>query len=524
MRTASHLLWVLMIALVVGLSLVPHLITTPNESDKVLHVLAYSFLMVIPVVLLPSLRAHLITGFVLMLMGVLNEVLQDIIGGRQASVRDALANCVGVVLGIGLGRLFKSGLEAHPRRMGVSGFFLALLSLSPSLALAQPTSPDNVLALPPSNKISDQSTIGIPLGGFMVSPGVKVETNIHDNIFLSKNDTSADMVTVVEPALAVQTNWNRHSLYFGTKAEKASYKRYSHKDYTDYGFLLSGQYDIAYETYVVGGLERNRKHYGRGAGEDQEGGDTVDYNATKGSLSFTRALSYLQLKLFGSTEKSELESDRFLLGSGDYFEKTSNTYQSNISFEYLPENELFLEVTYNTTDYSLINGSENQAKRLNTRLGLKFDTASLYRGSLFGGYLHREHEGEFDVKDPYVGGSFVWAITPLTAFSLQSARYFSEPSVSGTGGSMTTSHQAELRSSLTTRLSGATSLRYDDNDYSLSGTSQKNKLLEAGVEANYRLSDNLSADAEYNYRRRISTVSSEDYTDNHVLFSLTYMH
>lgn len=521
MRRASHFLWVVMIALVAGLSLIPHLITTPNESDKLLHVLAYSFLMVIPVVLLSSLRAHLITGFLLMLMGVLNEVLQDIIGGRQASVRDALANCVGVVLGIALGRLFKSGLEAHPRRMLL--LVVGVLSLSSSPVWAQPTSPDNILSLPPS-KISDQSTIGIPLGGFMISPGVKVETNIHDNIFLSKNDTSSDMVTVFEPGLAVQTNWNRHSLYFGTKAEKASYKRYSHKDYTDYGFLLSGQYDIAYETYVVGGLERNRKHYGRGAEEDQEGGDTVDYNATKGSLSFTRALSYIQLKLFGSTEKSELESDRFLLGSGDYFEKNSNTYQSNIAFEYLPENELFLEVTYNTTDYSLINGTEDRATRVNTRLGLKFHTASLYRGSLFGGYLHRKHEGEFDVKDPYVGGSFVWEITPLTALSLQSARYFSEPSVSGTGGSMTTSHQAELRSSLTTRLSGATSVRYDDNDYSLSGTSRKNKLLEAGVEADYKLSDNLSAGAEYNYRRRISTISSEDYTDNHVLFSLTYMH
>ena len=139
MRRASHFLWVVMIALVAGLSLIPHLITTPNESDKLLHVLAYSFLMVIPVVLLSSLRAHLITGFLLMLMGVLNEVLQDVIGGRQASVRDALANCVGVVLGIGLGRLFKSGLEAHPRRMLL---VVGLLSLSSSPVWAQPTSPE----------------------------------------------------------------------------------------------------------------------------------------------------------------------------------------------------------------------------------------------------------------------------------------------------------------------------------------------------------------------------------------------
>lgn len=522
MRRMSHLLWLFMIALVIGLSLVPRLITTPNESDKGLHVLAYSFLMVIPVVLFPSVRANLLTGGLLILIGALNEVLQYVIGGRQASVEDVIANCGGVVLGIGLGRLFRSGLAAHPRNMLFAILFVSL-SLLPSFALAQPVLPENVPGDFPSSKTSGQSATGIPFLGFILSPKLRMETHGDDNIFLTKRKTSPDTVVVVEPALALQTNWDRHGLYLGVKAEKGSYRKFSHKNYTDYAALVAGQYDVAPETYVDAGLERNRKHYGRGAGEDQEGKDTLDYVSTKGRIGLVRALGYLQLKLSGSTERSELESDRFSLGSGDYLEKTSTTYQWDLAFEYLPQNALFLGIGYNTIDYSLLDGRENQAKKLDTRLGLRFDTASLYRGSLFGGYLYREHEGEFDIRDPYMGGSLVWDITRSTALSVQSARYFSEPNISGTGGAITTSRQAELRSLLTTRLEGAASVRYDDHDYSLSGSARKNKILDAGIEASYKLSDKVSAEAQYNYRKRTSTLSSEDYTDNHLLVSLTYM-
>ena len=100
---------------ITGLSLVPHLLVPPNDTDKILHVYAYCFLTLIPALALKRQWHVAVLGLLLFLIGIANEVLQMIIGGREASIYDALANGGGVITGLTLSWLIQRGWTADEK-------------------------------------------------------------------------------------------------------------------------------------------------------------------------------------------------------------------------------------------------------------------------------------------------------------------------------------------------------------------------------------------------------------------------
>ena len=114
MRTTFSWLWLVGLVTIFGLSLVPHLITTPHNSDKFLHVNAYCLLMTGVMVLTHRWKIRFAAIMFLSSLGVVIEYLQGVVGGRQVSAYDAAANVAGIALGVVIGWLCDKGLRAHP--------------------------------------------------------------------------------------------------------------------------------------------------------------------------------------------------------------------------------------------------------------------------------------------------------------------------------------------------------------------------------------------------------------------------
>lgn len=113
-RVLPIMLWLCLYGIVVWLSLIPHLIKTPNQSDKMLHITAYCLLMIGPCLLFRSWKIEILAFIALFTTGIAMEIFQHIIGGRESSVEDALSNGAGILLGIAIARLLRSGLDAVP--------------------------------------------------------------------------------------------------------------------------------------------------------------------------------------------------------------------------------------------------------------------------------------------------------------------------------------------------------------------------------------------------------------------------
>lgn len=102
--------WVLSIALVAYLSLSPQ-IDLPFDFrgiDKVYHSLAYLWLAAIPFLGFQSIKIALAGALLMIPFGIGLEYAQDYVPGRFFSVADMVANGTGVLLGMALGKYFKS--------------------------------------------------------------------------------------------------------------------------------------------------------------------------------------------------------------------------------------------------------------------------------------------------------------------------------------------------------------------------------------------------------------------------------
>jgi len=89
-----------------GAILIPSLIpigATAAVSDKVLHVLAFSFVSALSLMAFRQKRSILRALAVIVLVGIASEAGQLLVPGRQASLLDLLADFVGVALGVPLG-------------------------------------------------------------------------------------------------------------------------------------------------------------------------------------------------------------------------------------------------------------------------------------------------------------------------------------------------------------------------------------------------------------------------------------
>lgn len=114
MKKTASMVWIACYGVIVALSLVPHLLETPNNTDKTLHIYAYCLLTAAPFAAIQSRRIKWSIAGLLFLTGIANEVLQGMVGGRESSSVDAAANGIGIILGMFTGYLISSGLRANP--------------------------------------------------------------------------------------------------------------------------------------------------------------------------------------------------------------------------------------------------------------------------------------------------------------------------------------------------------------------------------------------------------------------------
>jgi VanZ family protein len=97
--------WVVALAALIVGSLNP--VTKPPGEyhiDKFAHLLVYGGLAGLPALFLRRWRPILLLAVALVAVGCAVEVLQHLVPGRKGSVGDALANTIGIALGLAAGR------------------------------------------------------------------------------------------------------------------------------------------------------------------------------------------------------------------------------------------------------------------------------------------------------------------------------------------------------------------------------------------------------------------------------------
>ena len=104
--------WIFGIIGVTAISILPS-VNPPREFDKVLHLISYCLLTVIPIARIRSREvAFLLAGF-MPVLGFILEYIQRNISGREFSPEDMIANNVGALIGIFTGILLRLNRRSH---------------------------------------------------------------------------------------------------------------------------------------------------------------------------------------------------------------------------------------------------------------------------------------------------------------------------------------------------------------------------------------------------------------------------
>lgn len=403
----------------------------------------------------------------------------------------------------------------------ITGIMVAKLATLATAAIL--SAEDETKARPPT--ITLPPAIGIPVRSFLLNPGVEVLSTYDDNIFRSADNEVSDIVTSVKPSLSLQSDWNLHSLLLKMEGDFGTYHDGTRPDYKNYVAEMAARYDIAYGTDMGLRLIHDHHQTGLDTTDQQNQANTLSFDVDSQELTFQRALSYIRVKILGRNEVEKLSADNGLAGNSDYEERKTKFFQSTLSFEYMPQNDLFVETSYDMSDYTLLAGSTRKARGHDTRAGWHFDTNSLYSGGLFVGRLSQEYnDGTPTVTENYMGGSFTWDITKLTSLSLNFDRALSATTTINAAGVLHTTRTFRLQNSFTEFLTGRITGGVDDFDYigTTPGTNRDTRVYYGGIGADYKMSDHMTARINYDYRERTSPRPSDEYKDNRFYISLGY--
>ncbi len=112
--------WIASIAFVAYLSLNPR-VEFPLDYfiniDKAYHSLAYLWLAAVPFFGFQRFKVALAGACLMLPMGIALEYAQGFVPGRLFSISDMIANAIGVILGVTLGRYLKSRFILNSRRV-----------------------------------------------------------------------------------------------------------------------------------------------------------------------------------------------------------------------------------------------------------------------------------------------------------------------------------------------------------------------------------------------------------------------
>jgi len=386
--------------------------------------------------------------------------------------------------------------------------------------------------------------LGIRLGPFLVFPSFSENVVFNDNIFASEQRLASDFINTTTEQVSVTAQSAPYDVRLHLLASQELYTQHSSND----GFVWNADAGVrialAREAFLQLDGAIGEQPLARGTAE--AGGDPKRpvFNSADFSAADIHRIgdftNRAQFALRDIAYVSEQDASR----SGTRF-----TYRDRFSYEFRPEQYVFLEASFAQQHWKLRSDVRNF--NLLTGLGgLSFDLPGRLKGELSLGVVQQSYRDSAfrDLVAPIVAERLVWNITPLTSIIASADRAvfgtetFCKPAAGGcsnaSGGVLPGSPGlAPQRNSLdiTTGeivvqrefhhdILGEAGVRYERDYFDFNGLTDRTFVARTGVR--YLLNRFLEADLDYTWRKRTAnlpadrTFNSGPYTENVVSLTL----
>ena len=379
----------------------------------------------------------------------------------------------------------------------------------------------------PANPNDPYAPLGVPLGGFLLFPDVKLGETYDSNIFRRNTGEVSDFITTIEPELALKSNWNNHALNFYGAGKLGYYASHDTENYNDYTFGTDGRLDILRDSTLDGSLQYTKGHEDRGSPDSPTNAkEPADTTTMAAKAAFNQQFN--RFKLTPSIGWTNYNYDDVTAINGaninnDDRDNTLMQYGMRGSYNVMPSFDVFAEGIYNTIDYDAArddNGFNRDSSGWEARTGVSMLLTNLITGDFYVGYLSQNmDDARFkDINGVSFGSSLKWEITRLTTLGLNAARTVQQTTAGNASGVLQSAIEATVHHELLRNLLLDGALQYTDDDYQ--GINRTDTIYEASAGATYKLNRWAGVGASYKFARRDSDVTGADYDDHQMMLNL----
>jgi len=374
---------------------------------------------------------------------------------------------------------------------------------------------------------------GVRLGAFVFYPALRSGFTYTDNVF---NDSSKvdDLIWEVEPRLAIQSDWKRHSLSFYGLVRHLSYFDQTSENQTDVTLRSDLRVDVARSTSLSLEARYADVHEERGT-DDLIGGlnpgdpaEPTERAMMGAGLAVRQDFNRLHLETGADYDSIRYENTP-VVGGGppiDNQDRNRNVTSAFVSagYEFLPKMRVFARVKWNERDFLTAvddAGFNHDSHGWTLDAGLTLLDSQMLTGEVYATYFEQDFDDPAFApsRGPGFGANLRWYATMLTTVTLDASRRVEDTSVTGASSYVATTVDFALchelmRNFTVTARAGLENQAFDRLD-------RTDDVFFAAVGARYLLNENFELGADWRLLDRASDDKAVEFDTNRISLSLT---
>jgi len=361
----------------------------------------------------------------------------------------------------------------------------------------------------------------LSVGAFEFFPAMNFTGYYDSNIFAQTSGETSDFVWKANPAFSLLSNWGRDAVALTGFGDFDYYSVHNAQNYNSGALQAEGRWDIAHQTWLSGAASYQRVTELDGApATPGNPAEPSQYNLYSAGAEAYRGLGLLKAKVNFNTSYYDY-SPLDLIGGGtqdqDARDRFQNKVSSEVSYDVSENLKPFVRGGYNWRSYT--NDDQHSSDGENVDFGARMDFGGIITAEAYLGYL-RQNYFNFpdDVGALDFGGDLLWNVTGLTSIEVKASRSIEETEIGtfssyiASGGDITITHELR-RNVLIDAHVGYTGLDYQ-------AAFRHDDYYDGGVGTRYFINRNLYTDFTYDYERRGTNATGENFNRNILLTRL----
>jgi len=405
---------------------------------------------------------------------------------------------------------------------------LALLTTAPLWVSAEHT-PDNIHYKPDtvtSRERPEVAPLGARAGAFRLYPSLTLSESYNDNIFSTDNNEESDFITLIRPALNLESLWGRHNLSLHADATLGRYGDNGSENFDDYSAGFDGIMEIDHAQSIYTKYNYLHGHENRSSPDNVSGIEPTELDSNTFNATYRNRFNRIIFELGGEYSSVDFDDARLAnnnIINNDDRDRDRQEGSVKLGYEYLPEYTAYIRTSVNKVNYDEDTdgfGFNRDSDGYAFSVGTDLDLSGVLLGNLYVGYEKQQYDDLLlrDAKGISGGASLIWLPSQMTTVTSSLTRSIEETTLASSSGYFSTGANIVVDHELLRNLLLQARLNLSQDDFE--GIDRSDSYFGSGLGATYMLNRHFYLLLDYDYLQRDSdsVTNFDDFSEN--IFSL----